>query len=158
MGIAEFLGKEGTVTGVQEAPIDVLSVLEAVRDPSAGAVVIFVGTVRDLSEGRAVSSLEFEAAPEMARHQLDLLALQAKERFQLVRCGLVHRLGRLEVGEVIVVAAASAPHRRAAFDAVEWLIDQLKRVVPIWKKEHYQEGSARWVDPGCEMASEEPKG
>lgn len=145
------------MTGLQEGPIDVAAIFEAARDPLAGGIAFFVGTVRQFSGEKEVVALEFEAASEMARHQLDRLVREATERFRLTRCVLVHRLGRLSVGEVIVVAAAAAPHRQAAFAAIQWLVDQMKQVVPIWKKEHYREGPPVWIHPGCDPSPEGPR-
>ncbi len=129
-------------------PIDPQMVLECVASPAAGAVVLFLGTVREQSGGRAAVALEYEAYPDMARRELEQLAAEARQRWDLCGCAIVHRLGRLEVGQVSVAVAASAPHRRAAFEAGQWLIDRIKEVVPIWKNEQFADGTSEWVHPG----------
>lgn len=140
---------------LQPEPIDLALILESVRDPQAGGIALFVGTVRQFTENRAVAGLQFEAATEMAEQEMRRIAAEAQRRFGLVRCALVHRLGHLSVGEIIVVAAASAPHREAAFDAVRWIVAELKRTVPIWKKELYQDGQAAWIHPGWDEPRQE---
>ncbi|MHB1034936.1 MAG: molybdenum cofactor biosynthesis protein MoaE [Pirellulales bacterium] len=131
-----------------DQPIDVPRLLERVRSPRAGAVVLFLGTVRDSTEGRATASLEYEAYCEMAQKKLAELEAEALGRWSLVACAVEHRLGRLAVGEVSVAVAASAAHRQAAFEAGQWLIDSIKQVVPIWKQENWKTGGSDWVHPG----------
>jgi molybdopterin synthase catalytic subunit len=130
--------------------IDVAAVIESVRSPSAGAVVVFLGTARDMTEGRPTRCLEYEAFSEMARQCLAELEDQARRRWPLVECTIVHRLGEVAAGEVAVAIAASAAHRRPAFEAAEWLIGRIKEVVPIWKKENWAEGTSQWVHPGLD--------
>ena len=110
-----------------------------------GAVVTFVGNVRGDSRGNSVRALVYEAYGSMAIRQMEGLADEAARRWPDVETAIVHRVGTLQVGEVSVVIAVAAPHRGQAFDASEWLIDELKRTVPIWKKEIYTEGEA-WID------------
>jgi molybdopterin synthase catalytic subunit len=111
-------------------------------------VCVFVGVVRDTNAGRRVSFLEYEAYEEMALAQMQELAAEARRRWPVSELRLVHRLGRLEIGEASVAVAAASPHRAEAFEACRFLIDTLKRQVPIWKKEHF-EGGASWVEgPG----------
>jgi len=136
-------------------PIDTAAVLQGVASPQAGAVVLFVGTTRELTGERRTSWLDYECYPDMARRKLEELESEARRRWELVGCAIVHRLGRLEIGEASVVVAVSAPHRTAAFAAGEWLIDTLKQVVPIWKKENWADGSSEWVHPGIEMSNDE---
>jgi molybdopterin synthase catalytic subunit len=129
---------------VQPEPIDVTRVLAAVEGPGEGGVVLFVGRVRDTARGRGVSRLDYEAYPAMAHSEMERLAREARAEHGAARVALVHRTGRLEVGEVAVAIAVAAPHRAQAFEACRWLIDALKQRVPIWKKEWYADGS-EWV-------------
>jgi molybdopterin synthase catalytic subunit len=128
---------------VQAKPIDVAQVLEAVDGPGEGGVVLFVGRVRDSSRGQGVRHLDYEAYPAMAVSEMESLAREAAA-LGAGRVALVHRTGRLEVGEIAVAIAVAAPHRAQAFDACRWLIDALKQRVPIWKKEWYEDGS-EWI-------------
>lgn len=123
-------------------PHDIVPTLER---PEDGAIVIFDGIVRNNSRGRRTLHLEYEAYEEMALAKLRELASEATQRFAIRNVGLVHRLGRLEIGESSVLIAVFSAHRGAAFDACRWLIDTLKRTVPIWKKEFFEDG-ALWAD------------
>jgi molybdopterin converting factor subunit 1 len=110
-----------------------------------GAVLVFEGVVRNQTRGRTTLYLDYEAYEEMALEQLELLADEALRRFQIRDVAIVHRLGRLEIGETSVMIAVLSAHRGAAFDACRWLIDTLKRTVPIWKKEYFEDGAV-WAD------------
>ena len=110
-----------------------------------GAVLAFEGVVRNQTRGRKTMYLEYEAYEEMALAQLEKLAADALERFQVRDVAIVHRLGRLEIGETSVLIAVASAHRAAAFEACRWLIDTLKRTVPIWKKEFFEDGAV-WAD------------
>ena len=123
-------------------PHDIVPTLER---PEDGAIVIFDGIVRDNSRGRRTLYLKYEAYEEMALAKLRELASEATQRFAIRNVGLVHRLGHLEIGESSVLIAVFSAHRAAAFDACRWLIDTLKRTVPIWKKEFFEDG-AMWAD------------
>ena len=125
--------------------IDPASVLETARSPAAGAVVLFLGTVREVTGERKTTSLEYEYYAEMAEKELAQLETEAQHRWPLTESTIVHRLGHLPVGEISVAIAVSSPHRRAAFEAGQWLIDRIKEVVPIWKKENYADGTSGWV-------------
>lgn len=125
-------------------PISVDRLLEAAADPRAGAVVLFLGVVRDHARGRRVRHLEYEAYEALARRELERIASAVRERWPVARIAIVHRTGRLRVGEASVAIAASAPHRPEAFEAARFAIDALKRTVPIWKKEVWEGGEA-WV-------------
>ena len=125
-------------------PIDGNYLLSLVKDPAAGAVVSFEGTVRNHHDGRNVIALEYEAYEAMAVHQLDILAREAAERWNLIGIAIAHRTGPIAIGDTAVVIAVSSCHRQEAFDACSQLIDRLKEVVPIWKKETTEEGSS-WV-------------
>ena len=135
---------------VQVTPdcIDHVDLLERVRSPQAGAVVLFLGTVREVSAGRPTESLDYECYGEMAAKKLAELETEARRRWPIVECQIVHRLGHLELGDVSVAVAVSTAHRQAAFEAGQWLIDTLKQVVPIWKKENWADGTSEWVHPG----------
>ncbi|MGK7345372.1 MAG: molybdenum cofactor biosynthesis protein MoaE [Candidatus Nitrospinota bacterium M3_3B_026] len=115
------------------------------EDRRAGAVVAFLGTVKEISRGETIEKLEFESYGPMALKELEKLEREARERFDILKCDIIHRTGRLAVGDNIVMIAVSSVSRAAAFDACEWAIDELKRRVPIWKKEFAESGS-RWVE------------
>jgi molybdopterin synthase catalytic subunit/molybdopterin converting factor small subunit len=132
---------------VVEAPVEVGSLLEKVRHPQAGAVVVFLGTVRDNSRGRHVKFLEYEAYREMAVREMRRVAEEAQQRWPLLGIAIVHRVGRLDVGEISVAVAVSSGHRKEAFEAGRFAIDTLKQTVPIWKKEVWETG-AEWVGSG----------
>ena len=133
-----------------QEPIDFAALTESVRSPGSGAVVLFLGTVRELTNGRQTSSLDYEAYPEMAERKLGELETEARSRWPIDKLAMVHRLGHLELGEVSVAVAVSCPHRHQAFDAARFLIDELKACVPIWKKENWADGTTEWVHPGLE--------
>jgi molybdopterin synthase catalytic subunit len=125
--------------------IDVGVLLAAAARPNCGAVNLFLGTTRDHHEGRQVVRLEYEAYDRMALDMLGALEAAARERFGLAHCAIVHRLGVVPVAEASVAVVTSAAHRAAAFDAARWVMDELKRRAPIWKKEHFAEGDPAWV-------------
>jgi molybdopterin synthase catalytic subunit len=127
--------------------IDTAAALAAVASDAAGANVLFVGTTRGITDGFVTRSLEYEAHEPMARGELERLRDEAIARFGLADCVIVHRLGMVPVGEASVAIAASAPHRREAFAAAEWLMEQVKRVVPVWKREEAADGARTWVHP-----------
>ncbi|MEI6233442.1 MAG: molybdenum cofactor biosynthesis protein MoaE [Planctomycetota bacterium] len=130
------------------SPLDAPAIERLAADPSAGAVVSFIGVTRNHHLGRGVLGLEYEALESLARKMLEKLRSDAMQRFGLVRAVIHHRLGRVDIGEASVVIAVSAAHRGAAFDGCRFLIDDLKTTVPIWKKEFYADGSApEWVGP-----------
>jgi len=133
-------------------PIDSSKLLSLVTRPEAGAVVLFLGTVRELTQGRRTVALDYDAYPEMAERKLAELEAEARRRWPIVACVLVHRLGHLELAEASVAVAVSTPHRNDAFEAGRWLIDTLKEVVPIWKQENWDDGTTAWVHPGTEDA------
>ena len=126
-------------------PIDTAAVLAEVASPAAGAVLLFLGTARDSTDGRPTASLNYECYEEMALRQLAELEAEARRRWPLTGCTLVHRLGRLEIGAASVAVAVSSPHRDDAFAAGRWLIDTLKQIVPIWKRENWTDGTSEWV-------------
>lgn len=129
-------------------PIDEAALLAGVRGDGDGALALFVGTVRDHNAGRRVRYLEYHAYPELAERELSRLAAQAIERFGVSRVAVAHRTGRLAIGETAVVVAVAGPHRAETFDACRFVIEELKRSVPIWKQEFF-EGGAAWIEgPG----------
>ncbi|MFQ5732427.1 MAG: molybdenum cofactor biosynthesis protein MoaE [Planctomycetaceae bacterium] len=130
-------------------PIDYAALTESVRSAQAGAVVLFLGTVREMTDGRQTVALDYNAYPEMANEKMAELEAEARERWPLIEAGIVHRLGHLELGDVSVAVAVSAPHRHQAFEAGRFLIDELKVRVPIWKQENWADGSTEWVHPGA---------
>lgn len=129
-------------------PLDSAAVLAAVADHRCGASVLFLGTTREFTGERQTASLTYECYPEMAEAKLQELHDQALEKWPIVKCEIVHRLGYLGLGEVSVAVAVSSPHRRDAFEAGQWLIDTLKEIVPIWKQENWADGTSEWVHPG----------
>jgi molybdopterin synthase catalytic subunit len=143
--------------GITDQAIDVAGLLSHVRSHQAGAVVVFLGTTREFTRGRRSVSLDYECYPEMARSELQKLEDEARRRWTLVAVGIVHRVGRVELGEISVAIAVSAAHRAAAFEAGQWLIDSVKQVVPIWKKENYADGTAQWVHPGAAHEERSPQ-
>jgi molybdopterin synthase catalytic subunit len=128
--------------------IDYHALTESVRTDQAGAVVLFLGTVRELTAGKRTVALEYEAFPEMAHAKLVELLEEARIRWPIMKSGIIHRLGRLALGDVSVAVAVSTPHRKQAFEAGQYLIDRLKEIVPIWKKENWADGTIDWIHPG----------
>src|SRR5437879_2247454 len=126
-------------------PIDIAALARQVRAPQDGAVVTFDGFVRNESHNRATLYLDYEAYESMALAKMREIGVQLHEKYRIHRVTMVHRLGRLEIGETSVFIAVSAPHRAAAFDACRFAIDTLKRIVPIWKKEYFADGAV-WAD------------
>jgi molybdopterin synthase catalytic subunit len=126
-------------------PLNVGEIARQVVPPTCGAIVTLDGFVREWTKGKQTAYLVYEAYEPMALAEMQKLGALTSEKFEIAHVTIVHRLGRLEIGETSVVIAVAAPHRRAAFEACEWLIKELKRTVPIWKKEFYAEGSA-WIE------------
>ena len=125
--------------------IDITDVSRRVVPPDCGATVTLDGYVRQFTKGRETRHLVYEAYEPMALKEMQKLSERAKSQFEISNIGIVHRLGKLEIGETSVVISVAAPHRKAAFEACEWLIRELKRTVPIWKKEVYADGEI-WVE------------
>jgi MoaE-MoaD fusion protein len=130
---------------IVRAPIDLTGTLAGLKRGEDGAALVFEGVVRNQTRGRKTLYLDYEAYEEMALQQMESLGAQALELFKIRDVALVHRLGRLEIGETSVLVAVASAHRAAAFEACRWLIDTLKRTVPIWKKEHFEDGAV-WAD------------
>lgn len=128
-------------------PIDFNQVTESVRSHAAGAVVLFLGTVREFTRNVQTSSLEYDAYPDMALRELRQLDTDVREKWPVINVAIVHRTGALQLGDIAVAVAVSSGHRREAFEAGQWLIDTLKVRVPVWKKEIYASGETEWVHP-----------
>jgi molybdopterin synthase catalytic subunit len=129
-------------------PIDYHALTESVRRPGSGAVVTFLGTVRDLTGEQVTVALDYEAYPGMAEKKLAEIEADTRARWPVGDIAMIHRLGHLEVGEISVAVAVSCPHRAQAFEACRHAIDRLKELVPIWKKENWADGRTEWVHPG----------
>jgi molybdopterin synthase catalytic subunit len=149
---AGALPHEGEITGegrgevrIVRERIDAEAVVGRLQRPADGAVAIFAGVVRDNSRGRRTLYLEYEAYEAMALQQMASLAAEARARFGVRGAAIVHRLGRLDIGETSVLIAVASAHRGEAFDACRWIIDTLKKTVPIWKKEYFEDGAV-WAD------------
>jgi molybdopterin synthase catalytic subunit len=131
---------------ISEQDLDNAGILAWVEDHAAGGINCFVGTVRDKTQNKTVTQLHYEAYTPMALKEMQKLADTAAERWPIIKCAIVHRVGTLALGKTAVVIAVSCPHRAAAFEACQWLIDNLKVTVPIWKKEYFLDGEI-WVTP-----------
>lgn len=124
--------------------IEVEQILSEITDPEAGGIDLFIGTTRNHSGGRKVKFLEYEAYEQMAIQIMERLEKEARSRWILQKVVMVHRLGRVPVEEASVVIGVSSAHRKEAFEACRFLIDSLKREVPIWKREHFEDGTVEW--------------
>lgn len=138
-------GGAGDLVAVVEAPIDTDAVLGSVRRDDCGAVVLFLGTVRDNFRGLAVLGMEYEAHRVLAEHGLGEVAEAARRAWPVRAVSVVHRVGRLELGDISVAVAVAGPHRPEAFEAARFVIDRLKESVPIWKRERLQDGEV-WIE------------
>ena len=134
-------------SAVVDRPLDPGALLAEVSATANGATVLFAGTVREVNDGRAVSGIEYRAYAAMAERELAAIVADAARRFSVSDLVCEHRVGALALGEASVVVAAAHPHRAPAFDAARFVIEQLKQRVPIWKLEHYVDGTREWVDP-----------
>jgi molybdopterin converting factor subunit 1 len=135
----------GTYASIVREAIETQRIVDGLKRGEDGAALVFEGAVRNQTRGRRTLYLDYEAYEEMALQQMEMLATQAFEKFQIRDVAMVHRLGRLEIGETSVLIAVVSAHRAAAFDACRWLIDTLKQTVPIWKKEYFEDGAV-WAD------------
>ncbi|MCH2525349.1 MAG: molybdenum cofactor biosynthesis protein MoaE [Dehalococcoidia bacterium] len=125
-------------------PLEPNSVTEIVRNNSNGAVITFLGTTRDSTDGKNVNYLEYEAYQPMAQNMIQQIFDEVKERWEIEDLAISHRLGKVEIGEISMVVAISSPHRKQAFEAGQYSIDRIKEIVPIWKKEFFDNGE-EWV-------------
>ena len=139
------LSEQSDLVAVSPDPVDPSTIVAAVSAPEAGAVVLFVGTVRDHSPGRTgVTHLEYEAYDEQVVDKITEVVAEVRERWPVRQVAAIHRIGELGVGEISIAVAVSSPHRSDAFEAGRYLIDEVKARAPIWKKEHWP-GGAEWV-------------
>lgn len=135
-------------TAIVERAIDPCAILQEVAHPRNGASVLFVGTVREANDGEAVSGLDYSAYSSMAERELAAIVAEAAERWKTSDIVVEHRIGTLELGEASVAIAAAHPHRGEAFEAARYIIEELKKRLPIWKREHYVNGRSEWVEAG----------
>jgi molybdopterin synthase catalytic subunit len=131
---------------VTREPLSVQEIHDFVKRRTDGAVVTFDGIVRNNFNGRAVHYLEYEAYAEMAERQMAEIGAEVRRKFLIGEVAIVHRLGRLEIGESSIVVAVAAPHRQAAFEACAYAMDRVKEQVPVWKKEFFVDGEDHWVN------------
>jgi molybdopterin synthase catalytic subunit len=143
------------MTCLTREPIDYHALTESVRSPGCGGVALFLGTVRDLTGDQVTVYLDYEAYPAMAEKKLAEIEAEVRNRWPVGEIAMIHRLGRLGVGEVSVAVAVSCPHRAQAFEAGRYAIDAVKELVPIWKKENWEDGRAEWQHPGSTVMSDE---
>jgi molybdopterin synthase catalytic subunit len=142
---------------ITHEPLDPAPLIEAVRRDESGAVALFYGVVRNENMGRSVQYLEYDVYPEMALKKMREVADEVRAKYPITGIGVLHRVGRLEIGETSLLVAVSSAHRAAAFEACHFAVDRIKQVVPIWKKEVWEDGEA-WIEghmPGSEGAKAE---
>jgi len=137
-------------------PIDMSSVVSKLTTPETGGIDVFIGTTRNHSDGRQVDLLEYEAFEPMALELLEDLERRARKQWPLHRVAIIHRIGKVPIGEASVVIGVSASHRREAFEACRFLIDTLKKEVPIWKREHFADGTVEWSGSKTITMNHEP--
>lgn len=132
---------------ITDQPIDYAAITEQVRSSECGAVVLFMGTVREMTAGKQTVALDYEAYPEMADQMMQQLIDEARDQWDVHGIAIEHRVGHLTLGEISVAIAVSSAHRSEAFEAGRFLIDRLKEIVPIWKKENWSDGTTEWEHP-----------
>ena len=147
-----------TRVSVVSEVIDAAKVLREVESPAHGAAILFVGTVREVNDGKPVDGMEYTAYVAMAEKEMGAIAREANERFSGTFVVIVHRIGELAIGEASVAIATANAHRDAAYQASRYVIEQLKARVPIWKREHYTDGTREWIDPTKKPARPEHSG
>ena len=138
-------------TALVDRPIDSAALIAEVADHATGATLLFLGTVREVNDGRAVTGIEYSAYRGMAERELNEIASEAVKRFDSEHIVIEHRVGTLALGEASVAIAVAHPHRGDAYEASRYVIEQLKKRVPIWKLEHYVDGTRDWVDPTADV-------
>ena len=143
-------------TRLVREPIEATALLQRVAGPANGALLLFLGVVRQVNDGRAVTGIEYSAYEAMAARELANIAAEVTQRFHLLEVAIEHRLGELALEDASVGIAVAHPHRAEAYDASRWVIEELKRRVPIWKREHYADGTREWVDPSGAAAAATP--
>lgn len=149
---------DGGLFLVTSEPLDQEPLLASVRRDESGAVALFYGVARNHSEGRPVRALEYDAYPSMAEKKLREVAAEVRERWPISSIGVLHRTGRLAIGETSLLVAVSAPHRKEAFAACGYAVDRIKEIVPIWKKELWEDGDGDWVAGHTVTPPDEAKG
>jgi molybdopterin synthase catalytic subunit len=135
-------------------PIDAAALVREVATPAHGAILLFLGVVRDVNDGRGVTGIEYSGYEAMAQRELDAIVAEATERVGASSVVIVHRLGALALQETSVGIAVAHAHREEAYALSRWMIEELKRRVPIWKREHYVDGTREWVDPSGRPVAE----
>ncbi len=143
-------------TAIIRRPIDAPALLEELADPANGATLLFVGTVRNVNDGRDVTGIEYTAYGEMAERELAAIARECADSFGVTHLVAEHRLGVLDLGEASIAIAVAHPHRAAAYDASRFVIEEVKRRLPIWKREKYVDGTAEWVNAGTGAMERQP--
>ena len=133
-------------TAIVDHPINVAALLQEIANPRHGATVLFVGTVRDTNDGSPVSGLDYSSYTGMAEQELAAIVLEASERWDTSDIVVEHRIGSLELGEASVAIAVAHPHRAEAYEASRYVIEELKKRLPVWKREHYLDGRSEWVN------------
>ena len=141
-------------TALTDSPIDTAALVAEVSRGANGATLLFIGTVREVNEGRPVTGIEYSAYRSMAERELAAVASEAAEQFTTNDIVVEHRLGTLEIGDASVAIAVAHPHRGRAYDASRYVIEQLKKRVPIWKLEHYVDGTREWVNANGQHVAE----
>lgn len=130
--------------------IDEQGTLDSVKSNQSGAAVLFVGTTRQFTDSRETEKLNYDCYQDMAMKVLSELRQQAMQQWSLEACSLVHRVGAVEIGQASIAVAVSSPHRSDSFQAIAWLMDQIKQQVPIWKQENWADGTREWIHPGLQ--------
>lgn len=132
---------------ITHKPIETEKIIASVQSDQAGASVLFVGTTRQFTGDKETLKLDYECYESMAIRKMQQLSDQARQQWPIEKCSIVHRVGTIELGEASIAVAVSTPHRAASFEAAQWLVDTLKKQVPIWKREYWADGSREWVHP-----------
>ena len=143
---------------VVERPLNLAALVDEVSQPGAGAIATFIGVVRDANDGRAVTGIDYSAYRPMAASELESIVTVATGKVDGLQVAVEHRVGTLEVGDASVIIAASHAHRAEALAAVQFVIEELKRRVPIWKREHYADGTREWVHAAAGTGAFSPAG
>jgi molybdopterin synthase catalytic subunit len=143
-------------SAIVEREINIGAIIDAVKSDDAGGVSVFIGTVRDVSDGRGVAKLEYEAYRAMAERELAAIVNEGVEKFAVRSIVAEHRVGELSVGDVSVAIASAHAHRTAAIDCTHFVIEEIKKRVPIWKREHFADGTQEWVDPTARVEAPAP--
>lgn len=147
------MAKRGWITN---EPLDVASIVDSVTRRNAGAINTFIGTVREFTNGKRTLYLQYEAYPSMAEKKLEEIADEIDQKWPEAETVIVHRIGRLDITDIAVVIAVSTPHRNDAFEASRYAIERIKEIVPIWKKEYWEDGE-EWIGDQKEMKQGVPK-